>query len=298
MPFSCTEKAFAKINLNLEVIGRRPDGYHELVSLVAFAHDLFDVVTLRRADCLSVNISGVSAHNIDGKNLILSAAEQAAELPFIIYTGHIELVKTLPVAAGLGGGSSDAAATLRAIGRLNNVVDFETAFSGLCPKLGADVPVCLQSETAQGAFMWGIGEHVWRPEPSSDPILPCGLSAVLANPRLPVATGDIFRALAAKPLENPELRLFEPQTFKNSDELFHFLKGSRNDLERPACSVLPVIKDVLSALAALPHCRLARMSGSGATCFALFENFSQAEAAASELTAEEPGWWVAKTRLS
>ncbi|MEO0809614.1 MAG: 4-(cytidine 5'-diphospho)-2-C-methyl-D-erythritol kinase [Pseudomonadota bacterium] len=291
------EKAYAKINLNLEVLGLRPDGYHELVSLVAFARDVFDVVTVTPAGKFSLVVSGPSGQHIDGDNLVLQAAEQAATIPAVSQQpGRIDLIKNLPVAAGLGGGSADAAATLRAIARLNAIDDIETAFAGLCPKLGADVPVCLQSGDAQAALMWGLGEQVWRPTGAGG-LLPPGLSALLVNPGQPVPTGAVFRALAASPLEDVPSAPDKPGPFKTTTELVRFLQNSRNDLEKPARSITPLINDVLCALRTQPDCQLARMSGSGATCFGLFEDLSQAETAKARLAAQQTNWWLATTRL-
>jgi len=300
MSSTYTEKAYAKVNLNLEIIGCRPDGYHELVSLVAFARDVFDVITVTPAECLSLHICGPSSQYIDGSNIVSLAAEAASKVPAVTQLGHTELIKNLPVAAGLGGGSADAAAVLRALGRLNGISDIETAFANLCPALGADVPVCLQSGTAEGALMWGIGEHVWRLHAADEnhQLFPKGLSAVLANPGVPVPTGDIFRALDAAPLETSPASPEKPGPFQTIDALVEFLNNSLNDLEKPAFSIAPEIENVLDELRNLPCCRLARMSGSGATCFGLFKSFAQAEVAALQLINQRPQWWIAATRLS
>jgi len=292
-----TEKAYAKINLTLEIIGRRTDGYHELVSLVAFARDAFDFVTIKPAPNFSYHVTGAYSHNIGGPNIVVRTVEKAAEKLEAIQPGTIELIKNLPVAAGLGGGSADAAAVLRALGQLNNISDIEAAFGSICTEIGADVPVCLLSGTANGALMWGIGEHVWRAPAAHGHLFPSGVSAVLANPGVPVPTGDVFRALKASPLDAVPTAPALPGTFKTFNDLLQFLRNSRNDLEKPALSITPAIQDVLFALKTLPHCELARMSGSGATCFGLFQNFAQAQAAKAQLAQAQPQWWIEATRL-
>lgn len=284
-PASQIELARAKINLTLHV-GRpiadssaRFYGYHPLDSLVVFA-DTADEITAMPARETSLSISGPFAQALEGHqdNLILKAIEataaQAAVPPL-----SIQLVKNLPVAAGVGGGSANAAAMLRL---LQGYVDLpDKVWSDIALSLGADVPVCLLSRTA---YMRGIGEDVQAVSGLGT------LFALLVNPRVAVPTGAVFNTFdmqegALAPQETPR-----PQRLSGS-LLARALEG-RNDLEAPAQEHGPIISDVLRALAAQPGAMLARMSGSGATCFALFERRSQAMEAAKTLTAVSPHWWV------
>lgn len=255
----------AKINLCLHVTGRRADGYHLLDTLVAFC-TVGDVLTLREGP-LSLNLTGPEAEGLRAEpdNLILRAARlmgaQAA----------ITLDKRLPVSSGIGGGSADAAAALRGLHALTG-----TSLPTGTEQLGADVPMCLSSTPAR---VRGIGERV---EPMRLP----PLHLVLVNPRVPVATPDVFRALSRR--ENPPL---PPLTdWPDATALIDWLGGTRNDLEPPALKVAPVITEVLAALSGA---RFARMSGSGATCFGLFDTAEEADAAAGEIRKARPNWWVA-----
>lgn len=279
------EPAPAKLNLDLLVTGRRPDGYHELDSLVVFA-DLADELAFSPAPALALEADGPFAAKLpkgDG-NIVLRAARRLREAAGVAAGAHIRLVKRLPVAAGIGGGSADAAATLRGLCRLWGLGWGERALTELGLGLGADVPVCLAGRIAR---MRGIGERL---EPL--PGLPA-LDLVLANPRKPLATAAVFRALR---LERPSARL-EPSALPREPEaLARWLTGTRNDLEPPARALLPEIGEVLEALSAEPACRLARMSGSGPTCFGLFPDAAAARAAAARLAAARPGWWVAACR--
>jgi len=271
------EAAPAKINLALHVTGRRADGRHELDSLVVFA-DLADRVRVARADADTLNLTGPEAAGLSTQadNLALRAARFFAG-PKVA----IALEKVLPVAAGLGGGSADAAAVLRALARLTGrpVPDGAEA-------LGADVPVCLKG-TAQR--MRSIGERL-----APAPALPA-CDAVLVNPRVALSTGAVFAARperASPPL--PPL----PARFGDARALIDWLAATRNDLAAPAEALAPAIGQVRAALSALPGARLVRMSGSGASVFALFESRAAAEAGAARLGRANPGWWVRAVRLS
>ncbi|WP_417525015.1 4-(cytidine 5'-diphospho)-2-C-methyl-D-erythritol kinase [Marinovum sp.] len=260
----------AKINLTLHVTGQRADGYHLLDSLVVFA-DVGDVVRVTPASEMLLQVTGPRASGVpdDARNLCWKAAE-AFGAPVAI-----ELEKHLPAAAGIGGGSSDAAAVLRAM-----EAAMGRRFEGHALALGADVPVC---RLARAARMSGIGEIV---EPVTVPVL----HAVLINPGVEVPTPAVFRGLASKtnaPMDVlPEKGAFLP-----------WLAEQRNDLEPPALVQAPVIGDVLSALSDA-GAALSRMSGSGATCFGLFEDAAAAEQAARRLQQAQPGWWVTAARLS
>ena len=271
----------AKLNLYLHVVGRRDDGYHLLDSLVAFA-DLGDMVAAEGADTLSLELAGpfAAALEREGDNLVLRAVRLLAERLGRPPAARLRLVKNLPVASGIGGGSSDAAATLRVLARLWRSELPEPEFFALAARLGADVPVCLG---ARAAWLGGIGEHL---EPG--PALPeCGL--LLVNPVRPLATPDVFKARAG-PFSAPDRFAAAP---RDAMELAALLRSRRNDLTEPAQRLMPEIAAILARLEAEPGALLARMSGSGATCFALFADAPAAAAAAARIAGEGRGWWVA-----
>lgn len=274
-PISITETARAKINLCLHVTGQRGDGYHLLDSLVVFA-DVGDQITCAPADGLSLAITGPEGAALiaDDANLVLRAA-RAFGRPL---GAAITLNKRLPVASGMGGGSADAAATLVALSKLWHV-GLPDADAVL--RLGADVPVCLAGHPAR---MRGVGEEV---SPLPHPLPPAHL--VLVNPRVQVSTPTIFNGLARK--DNPPMPAELPR-LKSLPELAAFLMMQRNDLEAPALVAAPAIGQVKTALGAEPGCHLARMSGSGATCFGLFADPLSAAAAARRIHDAHPGWWV------
>lgn len=263
----------AKINLSLHVTGQRSDGYHSLDSLVMFA-DVGDRLTVSRAPEMALRVTGPRAFGVpeDARNLCWKAAIAFGE------TVAITLDKHLPAAAGIGGGSSDAAAVLRAMEQL---FGRPSAVSPL--ELGADVPVCL---LGRAALMQGIGDVVM---PVDMPPLP----AILVNPGVDVSTPQVFRALTRK--DNAPMAPL-PGT-GGVETVLEWLDGQRNDLEAPAQEVQPVISDVLAALRGLEGARLARMSGSGATCFALFDDDARARSAAAALQEACPQWWVAPCLL-
>jgi 4-diphosphocytidyl-2-C-methyl-D-erythritol kinase len=266
-------RAPAKVNLTLHVTGRRADGYHLLDSLVVFA-DLADVVRVRPAAEPSLRVTGPMAPGVPTgpENLVLKAAALMG-VPVAI-----ELEKHLPSAGGIGGGSADAAATLRALAELTGRALPEDVLA-----LGADVPVCMAPRPAR---MRGIGEAVtWVEE------LP-PLHAVLVNPGVAVSTPQVFARLARR--KNPAMPDPLPR-FADAQALTGWLATQRNDLEPPARALAPEVDAALTALAGAPQCRLARMSGSGATCFGLFPDATAARNAAQALA--RPGWWVHATRL-
>uniref|UniRef100_UPI00386F7207 4-(cytidine 5'-diphospho)-2-C-methyl-D-erythritol kinase n=1 Tax=Salibaculum sp. TaxID=2855480 RepID=UPI00386F7207 len=274
-----TELAPAKLNLCLHVTGQRADGYHLLDSLVAFT-EVGDRVTVTPADRLSLSIEGPFAAGLssESENLVL----RAARLLDPQRGAHIHLHKALPVAAGIGGGSADAAATLRALSRLWERPLPEAAQT---LALGADVPACL----TPGLFrMRGIGQELARlQDPSPLPLL-------LVNPGVAVSTPGIFGALAPK--TNAQMDDAMPAS-SDTAAWVAWLARQRNDLTAPAIAEEPVIGRVLEALSVLPGVRLARMSGSGATCFALFAETARRDAAAESLHRAHPGWWVMATSL-
>ncbi len=273
MPEARVEFAPAKVNLALHITGRRPDGLHELDSLVVFPA-VGDRLAAEPAAELSLAIDGPFAAGLGAgpDNLVLRAAR-------LIGRGQgaaLRLTKSLPVASGIGGGSADAAAALRLLARLWNA---PLPVPAAVARLGADVPVCLAGRPCR---MSGIGDR----------LAPLDLPPfwiLLANPGQPLATADVFAALSNR--TNPPLPA--PPNFPHADALFAWLASQRNDLELAAIAALPTITEVLAALAAQPGCRLARMSGSGATCFGLFAAEGPALAAAAALRSARPAWWLA-----
>ncbi|WP_430540779.1 4-(cytidine 5'-diphospho)-2-C-methyl-D-erythritol kinase [Planktotalea arctica] len=266
--------ARAKINLTLHVTGQRRDGYHLLDSLVCFA-GVGDQITAQSADHLSLSVEGPLASGVptDERNLVWKAAELFGHDS----GAHISLTKNLPNAAGIGGGSADAAASLLALAELWDVPLPENVFD-----LGADVPVCLAPMALR---MRGIGEKL-----SLVPALP-PLWAVLVNPGVALETPPVFNALTVK--ENPEMECVPD--LQSAAEFAGWCASQRNDLQAPAIGLVPVIQDVLNALA---PSLLARMSGSGATCFGLCASAEDAEILANFIRANHPDWWVVATTLS
>jgi len=275
----------AKLNLYLHVTGRRDDGYHELDSLVVFAR-VHDVVSARPATELRLDIKGPFADSLpnDGTNLVLGAAEALRAQTGVQSGATLTLTKNLPVASGIGGGSADAAATIKALARLWGLHPGSHDLSGLALDLGADVPVCLYGRPA---FMGGIGEHL---DPA--PALP-HTALVMVNPGVGISTPDVFKARTGP--FSPAAR-FDADT-EDAAALAAALHERGNDLSAPAIRLVPVIGDVLAALEGAPGCLLARMSGSGATCFGLFADDDEAHAAADLIGQAHPDWWVQASRL-
>lgn len=282
LPQTLTEFAHAKINLALHVTGQREDGYHLLDSLVVFA-GIGDSLHVTPAKDFSLTMEGPFGRDLPAgeDNLVLRGARLAAGGK----AATIRLVKRLPPASGIGGGSADAAAAIRAMLRLRaaagEVPVFTPEQGAQILALGADVPVCLAAHPAR---MQGIGETLsWLPP------LP-ELWVVLANPRVEVPTPTVFSALTQK--VNPPLPDI-PAGWIDAAALAEWLAQTRNDLQAPALAAAPVIGDVLAALSALPGALFTRMSGSGATCFALFAREDDAEAGAKVLREGHPHWWAA-----
>jgi 4-diphosphocytidyl-2-C-methyl-D-erythritol kinase len=277
------EKAPAKVNLTLRVLGRRADGLHEIESLVAFA-DVADALTLTPGDALALSVAGPTAAAAGdvAENLVLKAARALAERVEVLKLGRFALSKRLPVAAGLGGGSADAAAALRLLARANRLAPDDARLAQAARATGADVPVCLDPRPR---FMRGTGDIL------SDPFELPRLFAVLVNPGIAVATRDVFAMLAAAPATQTKPAMWPRERAELLDEIAR----GRNDLEEPAIELEPAIANVLAVLRKLPGCRLARMSGSGATCFALFDSYRTASAAARRLRVGYPTWWVRAT---
>jgi 4-diphosphocytidyl-2-C-methyl-D-erythritol kinase len=290
MSGSLKAHARAKINLSLHVLGRRDDGYHALESLVAFAAE-GDVLLLTPGDGLSLTVEGGAADAIGDPagNLVTRAALALSQRIDGLRTGHFHLIKNLPVASGIGGGSSDAAAALRLLAQANGIATDAPVLHDIAAGLGADVPVCLAQKTR---IMRGTGTDLAPPIPL-DPI-----PALLVNPGVAVETRQVFAALglkagerciAAAPLEVAVDAL-------RADPV-GVLRSQRNDLTSPATRVAPVIADVLDKVGSASGCLLARMSGSGATVFGLFASQSEAQAAAFRISAENSSWWVRATMI-
>ncbi len=285
------EQAPAKVNLTLRVVGRRADGYHDIESLVVFAA-VGDALAFTPARALALTVRGptaASSGNI-ADNLVLKAARALAERVEGMKLGRFALSKRLPVAGGLGGGSADAAAALRLLARANRMALDDPRLMQAARATGADVPVCLDPRPR---FMRGIGDIL------SDPLDLPRLAAILVNPGVAVATKDVFAALRLEIARNAGASSPSPPLGgETRAALLRTLAKSRNDLEKPAISLQPMIAEALSALRALAGCRLARMSGSGATCFGLFDGSRAAIAGAQALRARHPGWWVRATVLA
>lgn len=289
------EEGRAKVNLSLRVVGRRADGYHDLESVVAFA-DCADRLTLEPGGELRLATTGplAAACGETSDNLVFKAAKLLADAVPNLKLGAFALDKVLPVAAGIGGGSADAAAALRLLARLNNLSLDDPRLQEVALATGADVPVCLFSRACD---MTGVGEQLL---PLALPSMPC----VMVNPRVPVATKDVFRELG---LRNGELLVGAtdvleapawPEQGGSIADWVDVLETVANDLEAPALRIEPVIGDVLEALRSSAGVKLARMSGSGATCFAIYGAAAEAHAAAENIRRDHPGWWVHAGTLS
>ena len=289
------EVARAKVNLTLRVHGRRTDGYHDIESLVAFA-DCADTLTLAPAPDLRLTTTGPRALDCgEGPdNLVIRAAHALGERIKGLKAGHFTLEKHLPVAAGIGGGSADAAAALRLLARANGIAADDPRVTDVARQTGADIPVCLAS---RACTMTGVGEQLAF---LALPKLPC----VMVNPGAAVATKDVFAALGllhgellAGPVDVVQSRDW-PGPEAAFDEWLRAIAEGTNDLEPPAIKVEPIVGDVLAALRTTPGIGLARMSGSGATCFGIFENADDAGRAAKAIAQAHPGWWVHAGTLS
>ncbi|MGH6847023.1 MAG: 4-(cytidine 5'-diphospho)-2-C-methyl-D-erythritol kinase [Methylocella sp.] len=280
-----TERAPAKINLTLHVTGRRADGWHTLESFVALSRG-GDTLSLTEGEPRALSIDGPAAAacgNLDD-NLVLRAARHFAERFPGARLGSFHLVKRLPVAAGLGGGSSDAAAALRLLARANALSIGDAGLIDAARATGADVPVCLMG---RARMMRGVGEEL-GPLLALPPLI-----GLLVNPGERLETREVFSLMKIAPGSatgfggHPELYPNMPQ-----EALIAALRKGRNDMESAACLLAPVIGDVLSVLGAARGCRLARMSGSGATCFALFQNCRTAAHAKKAILRAHPSWWA------
>lgn len=280
MSIEFREAARAKVNLYLHVTGRRADGYHLLDMLVVFA-ETGDQIRVSPADDLTLTIDGPFGGGLTGTpdNLVLRAALALRSLSGTGKGAHIHLTKNLPLASGIGGGSADAAATLIALQKLWNVTPPRADLFLAAQKLGADVPVCLDG---RASFVGGIGEE----------ILPLAhlprAYLLLVNPLVETPTPAVFKARSG-PFSAPA-RFDRPVA--NFADFIDQLAARQNDLTAPAIQLAPVVADVLQEIAATGNCRLARLSGSGATCFGIFETMAQAETARAAIHLAQPNWWA------
>ena len=283
-------RAPAKINLTLHVVRRRHDGYHDLESLVAFA-GVADILSLDPATPLDLLVSGPSATDAGDRddNLVLRATRRLAEQVPGLRTGCFSLLKRLPVGAGIGGGSSDAAAALRLLARLNGLAPDDARLHEAARLTGSDVPVCLYPRSR---MMTGTGERL-------GPLLPARpLYAVLAHPAVHVGTPAVFRSMGFEPGEARDLG--EHPIFDDRADPSRFLerlRAGRNDMEAAALTLAPEIGDALDTLSRTLDHRLVRMSGSGSTCFALYDDRPAARRAAALVQGARPTWWVRATAL-
>lgn len=278
------EQAAAKINLYLHITGRRADGYHLLDGLAAFT-DAADMLEVTSSDAITLEIDGPQAKLLPAEeNLVIKAAMALRQHAGTTAGAAFKLHKQLPVAAGIGGGSADAAAALRLLMRLWGIALPDAALRGIALSLGADVPACLRSHTL---YMGGVGEIL-----KQGPLL-TGMNVVLANPGIALKTPDVFANL--QPPYSTVMR--QPEAFASVAACAGFLSRCRNDLQEPAIRLVPQIRTVLDALQNQKNCLLARMSGSGATCFGLFEDAGAARVAAEAMAQAHQDWWVRRAVL-
>jgi len=278
----------AKINLTLKVGRPRADGLHPLQSAVVFA-DVGDIVTAEPSDTLSLTIDGEFATDLTASddNLVLRAAHALAEAAGRAPTVALALEKNLPIASGIGGGSSDAAATLRALNELWQLNYSTAQLAQIAQSLGADVPVCVGGVSA---WMTGAGENF-------APIETPSFAAVLVNPLKPLATADVYRTFDRMNL-GAELSNTSPPAWRDQSEALAAIASLGNDLEPPARALMPELNTLAAELRADARVRYAALSGSGATMFALLDDIETAAALADALQTSHPDWWVCDTLLA
>jgi 4-diphosphocytidyl-2-C-methyl-D-erythritol kinase len=284
-PKHFTLLAPAKINLFLHITGKRPDGYHLLQSVVVFAN-VGDRLTFSRHDSLFIDVAGRFAGDVCAPrdNLIYKAAQALGENYKIAPTGQILLEKNLPVASGMGGGSSDAATTLKGLAQLWGLPEEFDRMQKIAGTLGADVPACLMRRPV---WMEGVGEKMMRLPDMPD------MHMVLVNPAVATPTPEVFRQFRAK--FSPPIQFIGRR--KTMGEWIADLKLYRNDLTEAAIAVSPEIKTALQSIAETQGCQIARLSGSGATCFGIYETPTAAHAAVNKLRQQHPEWWITPAGL-
>lgn len=277
--------ARAKVNLYLHVVGKRTDGYHLLDSLAVFP-DIGDRLRVQPANDLTLTIDGPMAGALAAEtdNIVMKAARALAQAAGIPPRAALHLTKVLPIASGIGGGSADGAAALRGLCALWGVTLPEAQLAKIALAIGADLPVCLRSRPTK---MAGIGEIL-----SDPPALPPAWM-LLVNPTVALSTPAVFKARA--PGFSPPAPLTTPP--RDAADLALALHSRTNDLSAPAIALAPVIAEVLAAIGHQPDCLLARMSGSGATCFGLFPTVAAVERAVKALAASQPQWWIASGKI-
>jgi 4-diphosphocytidyl-2-C-methyl-D-erythritol kinase len=277
-----TIPAPAKVNLALHITGQRDDGYHLLDSLVVFG-GASDVIHFRQSDHLHLSVTGPFSEGLrhEPDNLMVRAARLLAEEFGLEAQADLTLEKNLPIAAGIGGGSADAAATMLGLFQLWDRTVRDDTLRSIALSLGADVPMCLEGSCLRAE---GIGDEL-----TPGPRLPNDLGLVLINPHIPISTPDIFKNLKSK--DNSPMGPI-PSAFLSATALAEWLSEQRNDLELAAIAQAPIIENVLQALNDDGDCLLARMSGSGATCYGMFATAKHAEYAARRMAFSHPNWWV------
>jgi 4-diphosphocytidyl-2-C-methyl-D-erythritol kinase len=285
---SIREFAPAKINLYLHVTGRQADGYHQLDSLVAFS-GVGDEVVLEPAGAFSFHVEGPQAgllqKEADADNLVVKAANSLAELTGKNLDVKLTLIKNLPVASGIGGGSSDAAAALRALAIHWGIAPDEPRLYQAASRHGQDIAACIE---ADNVYLTPEGIESALPLPYTN--------IVLVNPNKGLSTAEVYKAYRTSgDAFSPEAR-FEREP-KDAVELAEFLRLRHNDLTAPACRLMPEIKGMIDAIAASHHCLFAAMSGSGATCFGLYADRDGARRAASDILTAHPDWWVIQSHI-
>ncbi len=280
----------AKVNLTLRVLGKRADGYHEIASVVAFA-DVGDELTLESGGELKLTVNGPFAAQAgpDESNLVMKAARAlAGKLPGI-RAGRFTLTKNLPAGAGLGGGSSDAAAALRLLAQANDLALDDARIFDAARSTGADVSVCLNP---RARLMHGVGEVL------SEPLILPALPAVIVFPASPLATAPVFGALDLNKIQRREAPYKPDQIPGSFDALIEFLRDEPNDLERTARKLMPVIAEASALLASTAGAQLVRMSGSGSAVFTIYKTREETEAAAGKIKSQKPDWWVQAVTLN
>jgi len=285
-----SERAPAKVNLGLRVRGRRPDGFHEISSLVAFA-SLADTLTVLRAEANDLSVTGPFSSPLEGsENLVMLAVSKFRKHCPSAQPLSVILDKQIPIAAGLGGGSADAAAALRLLYTVNSGSLSEAQFEEIAASLGSDVVVCLGSKAA---WMHGRGEKV-SPIVDFPPLF-----AVLVNPGVQLTASEVYQALDARPLtERDQVRKTDTAEFSSMADVLGYLAENPNDLQEAATRLAPVINEVIKSIEVTQGCALARMSGSGSTCFGIYSSQSEASQAKSRIADQCPDWWVVDTILS
>ena len=288
------ELARAKINLTLEILGRRPDGYHEISSLVLFA-DIGDEVSYDAGKPYGLEISGPFATELTADNLIHDAVDYMQRKFPGLHCGGFKLQKNLPVAAGLGGGSANAAAALKLIARAHNLELSPELIVDVAFDIGADVPVCLASTACH---MTGIGEGIAPLAALQAPVL-----AVLVNSGIAVSTAEVFQTLAADPVrdQSDDMKSLDSSLYEKSarpEEIIQIARRGTNSLQAATEKLRPEIHIVLKALESQEDCLLSRMTGSGLTVFGLFADATSADRTAKEIRSRYPDWWVRSVLLS